>query len=139
MSKKSSPSKPLKNPNAKDQRNDPSTLPGWPGYRTRDGRTGYDPIDTRSEAAHTTGTIIQKLIYGNIRNRIQLFLLTVLGLALIAPLVVAISETMNGNLFPWNAWILILITGFVGLAVLVNCIKNPISIIRIHLKNTMSL
>jgi len=130
MSKKSSPSKSLKNPNAKVERNDPSTLPGWPGYRTRDGRTGLDPIDTRSEAAHTVGTIFQKLIYGNIRNPIQLFLLGVLGLTLSTPLVLAIFETMNGNPFPWNAWIFILLIGFVGLAVLVNCIKNLISMIR---------
>ena len=130
MSKKSSPSKPLKNPNDKDERNDPSTLPGWPGYRTRDGRTGLDPIDTRSEAAHSAGMIVQKLIYGNIRNPIHLFLLSILGLTLVIPLVLAIFETINGNPFPWNAWILILITGFVGLAVLVNCIKNLINMIR---------
>jgi hypothetical protein len=130
MSKKSSSSKPQKNPNDKDERNNPSTLPGWPGYRTRDGRTGLDPIDTRSEAAHTAGTIVQKLIYGNIRNPIELFLLSILGLMLVTPLVLAILETMNGNPFPWNAWILILITGFVGLAVLVNCIKNLINMIR---------
>ena len=130
MSKKSSPSKPLKNPNDKDERKDPSTLPGWPGYRTRDGRTGYDPIDTRSEAAHSAGTIIQKLIAGRIRKPLHLFLLSLLGLILITPLVLAILETMNGNPFPWNAWILILITGFVGLAVLINCIKNLINIIK---------
>ena len=132
MSKKSSPSKPLKNPNDKVERNDPSTLPGWPGYRTRDGRTGYDPIDTRSEAAHSAGMIVQKLIYGNIRNPIQLFLLGVLALMLITPLVLAILETMNGNPFPWNAWILILTPGIVGLAVLINCIKNLIKYIEGH-------
>lgn len=130
MSKKSNPSKSSKNPNDKDERNDPSTLPGWPGYRTRDGRMGLDPIDTRSEAAHTTGTIFQKLIYGRIRNPIHLFLLGAFGLVLITPLVLAISETTNGNPFPWNAWIFILLIGFVGLAVLVNCIKNLISMIR---------
>ena len=130
MSKKSSSSKPLKNPNDKDQRNDSSTLPGWPGYRTRDGRTGLDPIDTRSEAAHTAGTIVQKLIYGNIRNPIQLFLLGVFGLVLITPFVLAILETINGNPFQWNAWIFILLIGFVGLAVLINCIKNLINMIR---------
>jgi hypothetical protein len=130
MSKKSNPSKTLKSPKAKVERNDPSTLPGCPGYRTRDGRMGLDPIDTRSEAAHTAGTIVQKIIYGNIRNSVQLFLLGVLGLVLITPLVLAILETMNGNPFPWNAWILILTIGFIGLAVLINCIKNLINMIR---------
>jgi hypothetical protein len=54
----------------------------------------------------------------------------VLGLLLVTPLVLAILETMNGNPFPWNAWILILTIGFIGLAVLINCIKNLINMIR---------
>lgn len=129
MSKKNSLSKSPKKPDDKDEQNKPSAvLPGWPGYRTRDGRSGYDPIDTRTEAAHTAGTIIQKLFTGRIRNPIHLFLLGVLGLVLITPLVLAISEMMNGNLFPWNAWIFFLITGIVGLAILINFIKNLIKI-----------
>jgi hypothetical protein len=131
MSKKTRPSKSPKKPNDKEQQNNPSALlRGWPGYRTRDGRTGYDPIDTRAEAAHSAGTIIQKLFTGRIETPIYLFLLGVLGLVLAAPLVLAISEVMNGNQLPWNAWILILITGIAGLAILINFIKNLIKIIR---------
>jgi hypothetical protein len=113
-----------KTPKDKDEQNDPGTLPGWPGYRTRDGRTGYDPIDTRIEGAHTAGTILQKLFTGRIRSPIYLLLLGALGLVLLTPLVLAISELMNGNLLPWNAWIFLLITGIAGLAILVNFFKN---------------
>jgi hypothetical protein len=125
MSNKNNLSKSPKKPNNKDEQNTSSTLlPGWPGFRTRDGRSGLDPIDTRAEAAHTAGTIIQKLFTGRIGNPIYLFLLGVLGLALITPLFLAFLEMVNGNLFPWNAWIFLLITGIVGLAILINFIKN---------------
>ena len=130
MSIKGNLSKSSNNPNDKDKQNNPSALlPGLPGYRTRDGRSGYDPIDTRTEAAHTAGTIIQKLFTGRIRNPIYLILLGILGLALITPLVLAISEIMNGNQFPLNAWIILLIIGIVGIAILINFIKNLITII----------
>ena len=130
MSKKGNLSKSSKNPNDKDEQNNPSALlPGLPGYRTRDGRTGYDPIDTRTEAAHTAGITIQKLFTGRIRNPIYLILSGILGLVLITPLVLAISEIMNGNQFPLNAWIILSITGVVGIAILINFIKNLITII----------
>ena len=133
MSKKSNLSKSTKKPNDNDKQNNPNALLGWPGYRTRDDRSGYDPIDTDNEAGHMAGTIIQKLFAGQIRNPIHLFLLGVLGLIFITPLVLAISETMNGNLLPWNAWILLLITGIVGLAILINFIKNLIRIMSVVL------
>lgn len=123
MSKKSSVSKSTKK--LKDEKqHSSSVLPGWPGYRTRAGRSGYDPIDTRAEAGHMAGTILQTLFVGQIRNRVHLFLLGVLGLIFITPLVLAISETLNANPLPWNAWLFVLVVGIVGLAILINFIKN---------------
>jgi hypothetical protein len=131
MSKKNNLSESSKTPKDKDDRSNPGALPGWPGYRTRDGRSGYDPIDNRTEAAHMAGTFIQKLFAGQlrIRNPVYLFLLCVSGLVLIIPLILAISETMKGNPFSWDAWIFVLITGIVGLAALINFLKNLIRII----------
>jgi hypothetical protein len=129
VSKKSNPSKPKKK--SKDDKPDNSSaLPGWPGYRTRAGRSGYDPIDTRTEAGHMAGTILQRLFTGQIRNPIVLFLLTVLGLILISPFVLTISEARVGNLFPWNAWLFALLFAIVGIAILVNVTKNLGRIIR---------
>ena len=119
-----------KKKNVKDKQSSPNALQGWPGYRTREGRSGYDPIDTRAEAAHTAGTILQKLFTGQVRNPFGLFLLGVLGLILVTPLILAISEMMNGNPFSWDAWILFLIVGIAGFAVLINFIKNLIKIIK---------
>jgi hypothetical protein len=126
---KSNPSKSTKKTKV-DKQNDSSNLPGWPGYRTRAGRSGYDPIDSRAEAGHTAGTIFRNLFTGQIRNRFYLFLSGVLGLVLIAPLVLAISEALNGNLFPWNAWLFLLIIGSAGLAILINVVKNLVRILR---------
>jgi hypothetical protein len=130
MTKNNSISTSPKKKNVKDKQNGPNALPGWPGYRTRDGRSGYDPIDTRAEAAHTAGTILQKLFTGQVRNPFGLFLLGVFGLILITPLILAISEMLNGNLFSWDAWILLLIVGVAGFAVLINFIKNLIKTIN---------
>ena len=105
-------------------------LAGWPGYRTREGRSGYDPIDTRTEAAHTAGTIIQRLFTGAFRNPFHVILLGALGVILITPLVLGIVEGMNGNWLPWNAWLFILLTGIAGVVILLNFIKNLIRIIR---------
>ena len=130
MSKKSNASKSTKK--LKDEKQHSSSgLPGWPGYRTRAGRSGYDPIDTRAEAGHMAGTILQTLFVGQIRNRVHVFLLGVLGLILITPLVLAISETLNANPLPWNAWLFVLVVGIVGLAILINFIKN---LLRIFLR-----
>ena len=105
-------------------------LPGWPGYRTREGRSGYDPIDTRTEAAHTAGTVVQRLFTGSFRNPFHLVLLGALGVILITPLVLGAVEAMNGNWLPWNAWLFILLTGIAGVIILLNFIKNLIRIIR---------
>jgi len=128
MSKKNDLSESSKKPNDKDDRNNPSALPGWPGYRTRDGRSGYDPIDTRTEAAHTFGTFIQNLFTGKlrIRNPIYLFLSGVFGLVLVVPFFIAISEMLSGNRFSWDAGMTLLIAGIMGFAVLINFIKNMI-------------
>ena len=132
MSKKNALLKSQKKPTDKDDRGKTSALPGWPGYRTRDGRSGYDPIDTRTEAAHVSGTFLQKLFVGQLKisNPLYLFLVGALGLVLVAPLILAVVETLNGNPFSRDGWILLLIAGIVGLAVLINFIKNLVRIIK---------
>jgi hypothetical protein len=115
----------------KDDRKIPGALPGWPGYRTRDGRSGYDPIDSRTEAAHTFGTFLQKLLTGKlrIRNPVYLFFLGVSGFVLLIPLFIAILEMVNGNLISWDEWIFLLITGMIGLAMMINFIKSLVRMI----------
>jgi hypothetical protein len=125
MSKKSS----KKRTGRAERKDEDAQLPGWPGYRTREGRSGWDPIDTRTEAAHTAGTLIHGLFTGRTRNPIFLFVLSGLGLVLTIPLILAISEVWNGNPLPWNAWLFVLITGTAGIVMLINFIRNLIQII----------
>ena len=128
MSKKNDLPKSVKTPDDKDDRNVSSDLPGWPGYRTRDGRSGYDPIDTRTEAAHTVGAFIQKLFAGKLRisNPISLILLGILGLILIVPLFLVFLETIGGNPPAWDGWVAMLIAAIIGLTLLINVAKNLI-------------
>lgn len=126
MSKKNIASQPSNTPKEKEDRDNPSSIPGWPGYRTRDGRSGYDPIDMRTEAAHTASTLVRDLFSGRLRikNPLFLFLSGLLGLALVTPFLLAVMEMLNGNLFPLDAWFTFSIGGILGLAVLVNFVKS---------------
>jgi hypothetical protein len=126
MGKKSKRSKLSVKQGDTDRQDNSSLLPGWPSYRTRAGRSGYDPIDTRTEAAHTAGTLLQRLFTGEIRKPFYLFLSGVLGLILTAPLVLGILESLNGNVFPWNAWLFLLVTGIAGIVILINFVRNII-------------
>ena len=130
MGKKTKPSKITQQPKRKDKQDSSTTLPGWPGYRTREGRSGYDPIDTRAEAAHTAGTLLQRLFTGEVRNPVYLSLLGILGLVLLLPLVLGSLEAINGNQLPWNAWLFLLITGIVGFVIMRNFIRNLVRLLR---------
>ena len=129
MGKKRQRSKSSIKQNDTDSQDNSGLLPGWPGYRTRAGRSGYDPIDTRTEAAHTAGTLHQRLFTGEIGKPFYLFLSGVLGLILTAPLVLAILESLNGNMLPWNAWLFLLVTGIAGIVILINFVRNLIKVI----------
>jgi hypothetical protein len=126
MTKKSALPNPGKKPGDTDEGIDPEALPGWPGYRTREGRSGYDPIDTRIEAAHVSGTLIQNLLTGNlkIKNPIVLFLSGVLGFLLVAPLILTIYELFNGNTPSWEAALTFFVAGLIGFSLLANFARN---------------
>ena len=104
------------------------TLQGWPGYRTRQNRSGYDPIDTDTESGHMLGIFLRRLFTGQLRTRNPFYLacLAVLGLLGISPLLLAFSGILQGNPMPGEAWVYITLAGILGIALLVNLIKNLI-------------
>lgn len=57
-------------------------LTGWPGHRTRPGRSGYDPLDRDFEYAHMQGVIFRRLITRTFRTRnpIYLIFMTCMGI-----------------------------------------------------------
>jgi hypothetical protein len=110
------------------QKEDPSSLPGWPGYRTRPGRSGYDPIDSDFEGAHIAGVVLRRFFTGQIktRNPAWLLLLALAEILLTLPLILAVVETAGGNPMPGVAWTYLIPSGVIGLAALVNLIRNLI-------------
>jgi len=47
---------------------------GFPGYRTRENRSGLDPLDTRAEAAFMEGTFYRNLYTLRLRTRNSFYL-----------------------------------------------------------------
>jgi len=50
------------------------TIRGLPGYRTRDDRSGLDPVDTPAEAAHMEGVFYRNILYLRLRTRNKFYL-----------------------------------------------------------------
>jgi hypothetical protein len=91
-------------------------LPGWPGYRTRSGRSGLDPLDTRNEAAHMEGLFLRNVftLRARTRNPFYLLLMFVLGVipfVLIAALLIGgmvrLSELSLGTILYFVFFLLI--------------------------------
>jgi hypothetical protein len=103
-----------------------SSLRGYPGYRTREGRSGLDPIDNDAEGGHMVGVFLRRLLTGKLRTRnpFSLFVLAVIGLICLTPFLLAVLEAFRGNLLPFGAWMVIIIAAFFGIAMLVNGIRN---------------
>jgi tetratricopeptide (TPR) repeat protein len=74
-------------------------LSGWPGYRTRPGRSGYDPLDNEFELAHMEGVILRLLFTGKFRtsNPLSLFLMFFWGCLGCLSLVFTLGEALNGQ------------------------------------------
>jgi Tetratricopeptide repeat len=96
-------------------------LPGWPGYRTRPGRSGYDQLDSSYELSHIEGVIIRKLLSGTMRTRnpILILYMAFIGFICCLPLLM-VWELLRGDfvyLFPVIIQTPVLI---VGIMLLVN-------------------
>jgi hypothetical protein len=50
------------------------SIRGLPGYRTRDNRSGLDPVDTPAEAAHMEGVFYRNIFTLRIRTRNKYYL-----------------------------------------------------------------
>lgn len=72
-------------------------LPGWPGCRTRPGRSGYDPLDQDFELAHVQGVMLRVLLTGRLRTRnpVYLVLLIFIGLVFCLPVVFIIGSALT--------------------------------------------
>jgi hypothetical protein len=74
-------------------------LPGWPGNRTRDSRSGLDPLENEYELAHMEGILIRNLFTGNLRplNKLQEYLILGLAVVFLAPPAVILGLALLAN------------------------------------------
>lgn len=88
------PKTPDVDPNGGAYLNYRASLPGWPGYRTRPGRSGYDYLDNRFEWAHVQGILLRKLFTGKFRTRNPFYLIMMgfCGLVYCTPLLLGLGE-----------------------------------------------
>lgn len=104
-------------------------LRGWPGYRNRPGRSGYDPLERDFEFAHILGVSIRELFDGKYRtkNPIYLFLIICAGLLFCSPLLVLTTLhqlDLNGILMTLQYVITSSVYWMTGIALLTNGILS---------------
>lgn len=109
-------------------------LPGWPGYRTRPGRSGYDYLDTTYEEAHMEGVFLRLLFTGKLRTGswVGLASLAAIGMMVISPLVFGVAEIVAGQ---WQYLVLTLLFTVIwapGLLLLWNVACNVRDLLRDH-------
>ena len=76
-------------------------IAGEVGYRTRNGMTGLDPIDTQKEYAFARGVFIRKLLTGTLRTRNPIYLVVMAAIAailLLLPLIGILTNIGNSAL-----------------------------------------
>jgi TRAP-type C4-dicarboxylate transport system permease small subunit len=105
-------------------------LQGWPGYRTRDNRSGLDPIDSRAEAAHMGGTFFYNLFTLRLRSRnpFYLLLMFLFGVVPFSTLAVLIFSTIvSENPSSWSSLIFpflaLIITGALAISFVLSVLQ----------------
>ena len=107
-------------------------IPGWPGYRTRPGRSGYDPIDYQIEGAHMEGLLIRYGLSGKLttRNPIYLFFMAIYGVLFAMPVIGGIITSFSFGISYLSRYIVLLPYGLMGVVLIGNFIKSIILIVR---------
>ena len=132
MRKKTSKSSKFDLSQAKGESRGSISLEGQPGYRTRDGRSGYDPLDTSTETGFMLGIFVQHLFTGKLRTRnpFYLVIMAVVSILGVAPLLLAVIDVFKGNSTPIGGWIVIIIAWLIGMAMLINLVKNLLHVLK---------
>lgn len=73
-------------------------LIGWPGYRNRPGRSGYDPLERDFEYAHMQGVIFRKLITRKFRTRNPVYLIFMTFMGVLYFLYGAVPFTLGNGI-----------------------------------------
>ncbi len=100
-------------------------LPGWPGHRTRWGRSGYDPLELDFEEAHMEGVMIRWMFTRKLltRNPVYLLFMTFLGLILCIPLF-SLPILLNDDLSTFFVVLVFCPLAIIGAALLLNVFSS---------------
>jgi hypothetical protein len=103
-----------------------ASLPGWPGYRTRPGRSGYDYLDNQFEWGHMLGVLLRMLFTGKLRTKNPFYqiLMGFCGLVYSFPLLIGLAGFIGGA-YPLSVanliiFLVLLVWSAPGIALLVN-------------------
>ena len=94
-------------------------LAGWAGHRTRQGRSGYDPLETDFEFARTQGVVIRLLLTRKFRTRNPIYLAFMVFVSVIYFLY-GIAPFTLGNLYGIIAGIIYSPYSIVGILLFIN-------------------
>ena len=109
-------------------------IPGWPGYRTRGQRSGLDPIDTRTEAAHMEGVFLYRLFTLRARTRkpLILVLMFVFGvIPFVSLLSLLIFEFPAQEAANWLYWFYLIIIMLITGTITINFVVSILEILKI--------
>lgn len=115
----------------RDENNSEVELPGWPSYRTRSNRSGLDPLDTRSEAAHMQGVFLRNIftLRARTRNPFYLILMFVFGVVPFMTILLFLLPSLPELDLPFVIY-LVLVVLILG-AVTINFLLSILEILRI--------
>lgn len=86
-------------------------LVGWAGHRTRQGRSGYDPLEYQFEYAHIQGTIIRAVLKGKFRTRNPIYLAFMAFVGILYFIsgmllgILSVPYLIVGGFLLWNVWL----------------------------------
>ena len=119
---------------SEEHENGVGLLRGSPGYRTREGRFGLDPIDTPAEEAHMEGMFYRNLFTLRLRTRNPFYLVLMFFLGIIPFLALSYFTTIVVSELDSSTWpgfafasIFTLITG----ALTINLILSILEIVHV--------
>lgn len=97
--------------------------PGELGYRTRAGRTGYDPIENQLEAAHMAGRFAKDFWRETAQPRhpLMLLFLCAVGVLLTIPMIMTFRDLFQG--YPVTVERGILLLGVIGSGLVVYVLR----------------
>ena len=101
-------------------------LRGWPGYRTRENKSGLDYIDSTAEAAHMEGVFYRNLFTLRLRTR-KPFYLILMFLFGVLPFIGAIMLTWT----VYNesrAWVILILPTLVTFPLTINFVLSILEI-----------